>query len=231
MFVLVCPNVCVCRQTATMETVPEANGKEGKEEVVTGGGGTNGKADVVLDPFVNGPSAKEQGSSFHENEQMIKSLERQGGWKTCLLVFLSILSVLLFCTVIFVSLDRAKYVGFPNRDCGGAGSSGSYFVPSPPAPGERSVVLSKKIEIFLVCSGTCFLVLPSSFRFVRPGAFLSLCTKSKGILLPPQLLEGYFLLLLLRWKALDFLPFLSPNRAGSPALLHVLHAANAYLYR
>jgi hypothetical protein len=129
-----------------METVPEANGKEGKEEVVTeGGGGTNGKADVVLDPFVNGHSAKEQGSSFDENEQMIKSLKRQGGWKTCLLVFLSILSVLLFCTVIFVSLDRAKYVGYSNRDCGGAGSSGSYFVPSPPAPGERSVVLSKKI--------------------------------------------------------------------------------------
>jgi len=169
-----------------METVPEANGKEGKEEVVTGGGGTNGKADVFLDPFVNGHSAKEQGSSFDENEQMIKSLKRQGGWKTCLLVFLSILSVLLFCTVIFVSLDRAKYVGFSDRDCGGAGSSGSYFVPSPPAPGEMGAVSSFSgfVQFFLKFSlyvlGLAFVSSPPASGSSDPVSFFHSVLRQKA---------------------------------------------------
>jgi len=90
-----------------------------------------------------GAEAREQGALDDEYDQKFRQLKREAGWKTCLIIFLAITSIILFCSTIFALLDSAKYKGFMDKDCDSRGSPYVPYVPQPPPPAPATdIVLS-----------------------------------------------------------------------------------------
>ena len=138
-----------CNGTApqgNMEASPEANGKEnGKEKAQ---GKKNDEIEMVtleiesttVEPAAPKPVADERVAGGEDDdfekqfEKQFKALKREGGWKTCLIIFLSIVCALLLCLLIVAMLNVAKYESFSSFECGTRPSLFPFLPPKPEAP-------------------------------------------------------------------------------------------------